>query len=341
MSKPLDVIGCLNEDHMNGFGWQARGAHKVDGHLVIAFIWKGRDENGHSIGPGIDEAELQSYLRSQTLSKTVLIGDFIGRIYIMIYYTEWALIPVVIQAVLDRGDVCVQIQGNHDAMFVSGERFSFDAIERKSIASLRQQYRQIGKWKDVYSVSRGPHVFLKHYNWHTSEGKILCTEMRAELRPHKPVARKFDRYAWPTFDAICRENKILHYGGWSSFKPSNVTVDDILPMPAVNPSSPISVASLSTTTTESVSTSLPPAPARQPDARKREREADQQESAPVVKKEADTCMICLDAVSTTVVLPCMHMVVCNGCSRKLEKTNDRHVCVQCRCQITNVLYDAK
>ena len=44
----------------------------------------------------------------------------------------------------------------------------------------------------------------------------------------------------------------------------------------------------------------------------------------------DECVICLDKKPDTLVLPCMHCVVCHTCSEKLKKTADARVCVKCR-----------
>lgn len=55
--------------------------------------------------------------------------------------------------------------------------------------------------------------------------------------------------------------------------------------------------------------------------------------------DSEECMICLSEPPTTMVLPCMHTVVCSNCSRGLENTNDKSTCVRCRRPITQVLYD--
>lgn len=52
-----------------------------------------------------------------------------------------------------------------------------------------------------------------------------------------------------------------------------------------------------------------------------------------------TCMICLDRPANTLVLPCMHSVVCNQCSEELKNTPDHSRCVRCRQQIEEVLQD--
>ena len=57
--------------------------------------------------------------------------------------------------------------------------------------------------------------------------------------------------------------------------------------------------------------------------------------------EIEVCMICMDRKPSTMVLPCMHSVVCGECSRKLQNnTRDAHMCIQCRTLITDVLYQS-
>jgi len=56
------------------------------------------------------------------------------------------------------------------------------------------------------------------------------------------------------------------------------------------------------------------------------------------REDQEICMICLDRKASTLVLPCMHQVVCEVCSKRLERTPDNNICVQCRCAITSVFY---
>lgn len=50
------------------------------------------------------------------------------------------------------------------------------------------------------------------------------------------------------------------------------------------------------------------------------------------------CMVCMEKEPNTMVLPCLHTVVCDGCSKALERTADKNICCQCRCPITGVSY---
>jgi hypothetical protein len=61
-------------------------------------------------------------------------------------------------------------------------------------------------------------------------------------------------------------------------------------------------------------------------------------TVPTDEEEEEECMICMACPPDTVVTPCFHEVVCAECSLKLETTEDRAVCCQCRCEITGVYY---
>ncbi len=52
------------------------------------------------------------------------------------------------------------------------------------------------------------------------------------------------------------------------------------------------------------------------------------------------CMVCLDAEPQTMVLPCLHRVVCEECSRKLKNFPDKWTCLYCRQTISGVSYDS-
>ncbi len=55
----------------------------------------------------------------------------------------------------------------------------------------------------------------------------------------------------------------------------------------------------------------------------------------------EPCVICLVNPPNTLVLECMHCVVCSTCSERLKTTADQHTCVHCRRPIVAVLQDEK
>jgi Zinc finger, C3HC4 type (RING finger) len=322
----LDIVKCLDADCYNGFGWQATGLHYGPGHLVIAFISRMRDRHGEPIGGAIDEEALEARIRAATGATTVHVFDYLGRTVLSIYYTEWALIPAVVQAVLDTPSLCVGIRG-HCVEFLHGERFSFDAIETKAVADLRQWRAGESSWYDLYGVRQTPHRYLNAWNWHTQAGKALCAEMRADpkLAALLPDADDRDRFAWPGYDELCRQHKVLHHGGWSGFVPSGATAAPpagAAPL-ADTPSPPSKRAKSAAAPTSAVAAAPTVSVAPEP-----------------VAASADECMVCMAVAATTVVLPCMHQVACAACSRRLADTENRRRCIKCRAPISDVLYDA-
>jgi hypothetical protein len=55
-------------------------------------------------------------------------------------------------------------------------------------------------------------------------------------------------------------------------------------------------------------------------------------------EDSGLCMICMERTADTLVIPCMHRVVCAACSLGLQNTADRAVCCVCRNPIDAVSY---
>lgn len=53
------------------------------------------------------------------------------------------------------------------------------------------------------------------------------------------------------------------------------------------------------------------------------------------------CMVCLDAEPQTMVLPCMHRVVCEPCSHLLRDTAEKAICIYCRSEIKGISCDSE
>lgn len=72
-------------------------------------------------------------------------------------------------------------------------------------------------------------------------------------------------------------------------------------------------------------------------------DSQQQQQQPEQKRQktegdvdAEECMVCMDARPQTLVLPCMHRVVCEACSETLKGSTDSKTCIYCRCEIKGV-----
>ena len=50
------------------------------------------------------------------------------------------------------------------------------------------------------------------------------------------------------------------------------------------------------------------------------------------------CIVCFVAKADTLVMPCMHQIVCSACSRKIGRTANASICCQCHMPITRVYY---
>lgn len=61
---------------------------------------------------------------------------------------------------------------------------------------------------------------------------------------------------------------------------------------------------------------------------------------PADPEPEDECMICMDAKPQTLVLPCLHKVVCEGCSVALMESRDKRTCVYCRRPITGISHES-
>lgn len=75
---------------------------------------------------------------------------------------------------------------------------------------------------------------------------------------------------------------------------------------------------------------------KRPPAKKQKKDEEEEEEKAV---KAQVCMVCLDAQADTLVLPCMHSVVCRVCSTGLRNTNDANICIQCRQPISSIEMD--
>lgn len=359
-------LACLIAEHTNGFGFELEfGADRLLGLGFISVPVRRIDEAESDVALKVPcslamRERLAAEIAADAEAPSVKLDEWLGRVSVQLHYSEWARIPAAIQALLNRG-YRVRLKMHGDPLFEPGEVFSFDAIEAKIVATLRRHYAECGSaWHKVYMVDRNPHVFLKHYNWHTPAGKALCTEMRAELRPDKPEAKKLDRYAWSWYDAVCRQNKILHHGGWSSFVPTGI--DTLTPIPLVSPSSSASTTTTAAAASSSASRDAEPTPIHLPlfeGAKKRALSPpadragttttaatttaplDANESAKEESgdDEITECMVCFERPPSTLVLPCMHVVVCAQCSQHLRSQRDAKTCLRCRRPIERVLCD--
>lgn len=377
-----NLVTCLRVEYYNAFGFQADGLDSKAA-LIVARVSSTPADRWREV----NNRELAQYVREKTGSQTAQGVEWLGRHYIAIDYTEWNLIPLLFQTLIDRGGLYVTPHSKLDCAFQQGERFSWNEMERKTIQRFREFARDFGGLQNAFDTIGRHSAFKKHYNWHSAEGKQFCTELRAALRK-KPVATKRSHYERPLFDETCRKYHVLHRGEWSAYEPSRERLDIfILPQstsssasyssstPSASSSSSAASSSFASSSSASSSTLstqrqrqnatlLPPPRPRQTVVdltqddekeergnaktllRKRNREEEGEEEEGKAQEgneeeEERVCLVCLDRAPNTLVLPCMHCVVCSTCSRELEHTNDSKTCIKCRRSIQTVCEDGK
>jgi len=218
-----NLFRCLSTVESNGFGFQADHADP-QGTLIIAQICKATANGASSVlsfselpsRAPLSLLDLRNELQQQTGSTTIDVLDWLDRIFLSIHCSEWALIPAIFEYLLDQySEIRIRPQNKlRGAVFRQGDTFSWDEMERKAIAHFEECANlppRNGSLRRAYDVSR-PWQFKKHWNWHSAAGKTFCSCLRLALgRP--PEAKRSDCYfLWPNFDALCREQRILHRG---------------------------------------------------------------------------------------------------------------------------------
>jgi hypothetical protein len=58
-------------------------------------------------------------------------------------------------------------------------------------------------------------------------------------------------------------------------------------------------------------------------------------------EDENLCLVCMDHVADTLVMPCMHQVACVGCSTKLRNTPNAAICIYCRGPVVSIEMDNK
>lgn len=271
-------------EELNGFGFQVRGIHDPN---LLAFARVSETPNG-----------FQDDVRSRTGSKTLELRDFIGNEYLVIHFSEWALIPKIFAAAIEEG--CSAIWPNilnlRPMGIFEGEEFSFEAAELKTV----NEFNELAKlfqdnWRTTFELCGSPKAMRRLYNWRTFEGKLFCIELCAKL--DKPLTDKsaeaLDALPWwyslTDVDDACRKHKVLHHGEWSARDNKEES-----------------------------------------DCAKRQKKEESTD-------DRVECVVCHDAMADTLTLPCEHVVVCHTCSVKLAQTHWADNCVYCRQNITQVL----
>jgi len=330
-----DLKKIMETEYWNSFGFQLLD----DRMLLVGWISNGKKEvkgiieknpsrfDGWDLNEKALEVELQKLVPSDQPSNKrvrIAVDDFLGNDYVKMDIEGWELIPSVINRCLELG-VRVAIGNKRKVVFQpiydgNGVRFSLRSLELKIIeeneefVSVMSSYSrdEFSKYSDIHGRFHFDSL-MNPWNWSSSEGKAYCARLRAILRMDPEADPSQNHYLWKGMHQAYQKYKVYYCGGWSGFKPSLKTVDDLIEFG---------------TKKRKLSRSEVTVP-----------EVPKVEEPKIESVDIEECMICLDKRPNTLVLPCMHQVVCKTCSDKLKTTNDRRTCVRCRRPLTDVMED--
>lgn len=111
-------------------------------------------------------------LREATGCASLLLGDWIGRDYISIHWTDHARIPSILTTFLQHGiDFQTQTRGMQSFHASVDKLFTYEALEKKVI----EQTRQL---QDIRLISMIHWCIFKEWNYITEEGRLFVRELR-------------------------------------------------------------------------------------------------------------------------------------------------------------------
>ncbi len=236
-------------------------------------------------------------IRSLSGASTFAHNDWIGHPYITIHWTEYNKHVAVFNAMLELG-ISFKTTGNLKTYFHATK----DNQYSRQIEEIKA-IQQFDKNKKLFDISLIDYIDLipgNGRNW-LKEWNWVTTEGKNFCKQLRRELRK------KPYNLNSKDN----YLNWDIFKNYNPnTLQSIVP--EVVDSSPS--------------------------------ESEIQDSpSPLVSQDEDEmsddniCMICMDNVANTMVLPCEHCVVCTECSVRLRDTADKETCVRCRRRIAHIL----
>lgn len=240
-------------------------------------------------------------------SETLELGDFIGRDYISIHKREKHLIPDIVYQINEVG-FNVKLQTSLRPLYTAKDKImvsveNSEKLAVKSFNSLVEHYMDLYKENRQKATPRA----LESFDSDTGGWTARCPYLW-KTEDGKRLARMYDSYEprddffkWKSFGKNEPIFRELDYPIRGEQQETNIEEEFVIVQRGA---------------------SGPHATGAYADV-----------------EEVDDCMICMDKKPSTMVLPCMHSVVCSDCSRGLQNTNDRRTCVRCRCEITDVLYE--
>ena len=208
----------------------------------------------------------------------------------------------------------LMIQTKLKPRYVGGTTFSIEASERSALAAIAESWTELSRIRQVDGETRADDPMLMWYHaredlWKTPEGKQLARELMTR--------ETHATNTWVTEPSEFAAN------GWATrvTRTTGITELDTIDFP---------LAAV-------VDHPRPPAEEVRPPARRR---VDDDAGGGDADDGPTECMICMDAPANTMVLPCMHVVVCSGCSAQLSANpNTARTCTRCLQPITEILVE--
>ena len=303
------VEKAMNAEWCNGFGFQfQKSGNDHEAQIVFAKV----GELGKS---DADEDEVTRLMCEIAPGSSCV--EFLGRSFCKTPLRHYEKISSLFQLLIDTGKYWILPTGAlGEQAFKPGDIFSRRAMELRTIDVLRRRvFRSDLDLRSWASYTTYCSQYKKHWNWTTPEGKTFCSSLRTALRL-KPVADPQKAwFNWPGLEAVCKKYKLLHHSQWNAHELCLLQ------------------SGQSALTKNRMTGQKRDAPA-DIDVRNSHAEEDTGSA-----DERVDCMICMDKEANTLVVPCMHRVVCAECSRGLKNTPDRSTCVRCRRPIERVFED--
>ncbi|MBL4665489.1 MAG: RING-HC finger protein [Nitrospinaceae bacterium] len=205
------LSAVLNAECANGFGFQYR---EETGILILVFM-TGEvlpDQDPSRILPDRYPLPDTVSIREGADCTSVQRGNWLGREYLEVHWSEWDRIPIVLQWLLDH-HVNIQWRPNFQAYFPAGSRFSWDEAERRWVESNDHDTTL----KDMWLLKLVHRTALEPYNWHTEIGRQWCSRARTRLNL-SPVSdhTQDNRFTWNGYNIAAAESGVYHFGGWSN-----------------------------------------------------------------------------------------------------------------------------
>lgn len=289
--------------------------------------------------------DLTKKIRFNTLSKTAEVDQKLGRVYLKIHYSEWSLIPDVLNCLAGNGFnyciVCQWLLVNFD----TGVKFTLAEFEKRLMSQVLDKFKQafVDGTCDNFKIytlrfSRDEKdkvhcPLMEFYNFSSQQGKQYCKILRDLFKVKDDEFRTDCFMKREQYIQTCKLYKVYEFGTWDAFESTGQDGKRVLGGVGVG------VGDASQAQSNSNSNS---ACSCDPNSNSCTHKTSSVSSSSGVgtkrpiednPKKEDKCMVCLSAKPNTIVLPCGHQVVCFNCSKKLETGLNKDLCVKCRVKI--------